>query len=53
MRVRIIELRLKVIETLETYAGKLPKVQKRKVLDWAAKNKQFLLQIFNTLNPRS
>ncbi|WP_158858595.1 DUF4160 domain-containing protein [Lunatibacter salilacus] len=40
------------IETLETYAGKIPKVQRKKVIDWAADNKQFLLDIFNQLNPR-
>ncbi len=41
-----------VIETLETYAGKIPKVQRRKVTNWVADNKQFLLEIFNKLNPR-
>lgn len=41
-----------VIETLDTYAGKMPKVQRKKVTDWAAYNKQFLLEIFNKLNPR-
>lgn len=40
------------IETLETYAGKIPKMQRKKVTDWAADNKQFLLDIFNQLNPR-
>lgn len=40
------------INTLETYAGKIPKVQRKKVTDWAADNKQFLLDIFNQLNPR-
>lgn len=41
-----------VIETLETYAGKMPKAQRKKVTDWAADNKLFLLEIFNKLNPR-
>ncbi|WP_425342623.1 hypothetical protein [Lunatimonas salinarum] len=41
-----------VIETLETYAGKMPKVQRKKVTDWVADNKPFLLEIFNKLNPR-
>ncbi|WP_106134019.1 DUF4160 domain-containing protein [Mongoliibacter ruber] len=41
-----------VIETLETYAGSLPKVQRKKVKDWAKENRQFLLDIFNQLNPR-
>lgn len=40
------------IETLETYAGYFPRVQRKKVTDWAADNKQFLLDIFNQLNPR-
>lgn len=40
------------IKTLETYAGKIPKMQRKKVTDWAADNKQFLLDIFNQLNPR-
>ncbi|MFN4197900.1 MAG: DUF4160 domain-containing protein [Flavobacterium sp.] len=40
------------IETLETYAGKMPKVQRKKVTDWAVDNKEFLLDIFNKLNPR-
>lgn len=40
------------IETLGTYAGSLPRVQRKKVTDWAAYNKQFLLDIFNQLNPR-
>lgn len=40
------------IETLVTYAGKMPKVQRKKVTDWASYNKEFLLEIFNKLNPR-
>lgn len=40
------------IETLETYAGNIPRMQRRKVTDWAGDNKQFLLNIFNQLNPR-
>jgi len=35
-----------------TYAGKIPGVQRKKVSDWAAENKQFLLDIFKQLNPR-
>jgi hypothetical protein len=42
-----------IIATLETYAGKMPKVQRKKVIDWALDNKQFLLDIFNKLNPRT
>ncbi|ASB50392.1 hypothetical protein CDL62_15185 [Alkalitalea saponilacus] len=40
------------IETLETYAGNIPRMQRKKVIDWAGDNKQFLLDIFNQLNPR-
>ncbi len=40
------------IETLETYAGKLPRVQRKRVTDWAVNNKQFLLDTFKQLNPR-
>jgi hypothetical protein len=40
------------IETLETYAGRIPKMQRKKVTDWANDNKQFLLDIFNQLSPR-
>ena len=40
------------IETLETYAGKIPRVQRKKVTDWAVNNKQFLLDTFKQLNPR-
>jgi hypothetical protein len=42
-----------LIETLETYAGKLRKAHRKKVIDWAVNNQQFLLEIFNKLNPRS
>jgi hypothetical protein len=41
-----------IIETLETYAGKLPKTQRRKVVQWAGERKDWLLNIFNQLNSR-
>jgi hypothetical protein len=41
-----------VIETLETYAGKLPKTQRRKVVEWAEQRKEWLLNIFNKLNSK-
>lgn len=41
-----------VIETLETYVGKVPKVQRKKVTDWAKENKDLLLRIFQQLNPK-
>jgi hypothetical protein len=37
------------IKTLETYAGKIPKVQRKKVIDWVEGNKQFVLNIFMCL----
>jgi hypothetical protein len=40
------------IESLETYAGNIPRIQRKKVVDWASDNKQFLLDIFKQLNPR-
>lgn len=39
-----------VIETLETYAGKLPGKQRRKVVEWADERREWLLTIFNQLN---
>jgi len=41
-----------IIESLETYAGKLPPVQRKKVIDWATDKKEYLLMNFNLLNPR-
>ncbi len=41
-----------VIDTLETYAGRLPRLQRKKAADWIAKNKMFLLSVFSQLNPR-
>ncbi len=43
---------LVIIETLETYAGEIPKVQRKKVIKWASQNKKYLLDTFNKLNPR-
>jgi len=40
------------IETLKTYVGKLPKPQRKKVIGWAANNKDYLLKLFKQLNPR-
>ncbi len=40
------------IETLETYAGIIPGVQRKKATKWAADNKKFLLDVFKQLNPR-
>jgi hypothetical protein len=40
-----------VIETLENYAGKLPPVQRKKVIGWAINNKEILFDNFIKLNP--
>lgn len=41
-----------IIETLETYTGKLPAVQRKKVIEWAKDKQKFLLGNFKKLNPR-
>jgi len=41
-----------VIDSLETYAGKLPTIQRKKVIEWAIDKKDFLLENFKRLNPR-
>jgi len=40
------------IETLTTYAGSLPRSQRNKVIGWAKKRQEFLMQNFQRLNPR-
>lgn len=40
------------IESLNTYIGKLPKAQRKKVTNWASDNKDYLLDIFKQLNPK-
>ena len=39
------------IEALRTYAGEIPRAQRKKVIDWAKENRKLLLSIFNQLNP--
>lgn len=41
-----------VIEAMETYAGKLPKTQRRKVVAWARERVDWLLFIFNQMNAK-
>jgi len=41
-----------VIKTLESYAGQLPKAQRKKVIEWAIDKKEFLMTNFKRLNPR-
>ena len=40
------------IETLKTYIGNLPAAQRKKVTDWAKEHKDYLMGIFEQLNPR-
>lgn len=42
-----------LIETLETYAGRLPNKQRKKVLKWAEDHKDFLWNKWNQFNPNS
>jgi hypothetical protein len=39
------------IETLKTYAGEIPKNQRKKVVTWAEDNKPILSENFKRLNP--
>lgn len=40
-----------VIESIEIYAGYLPKKQLKKVLEWVEANSNWALEVFNQLNP--
>ena len=39
------------IETLKTYAGKIPANKRKKIIYWAKKQKHVLLENFKRLNP--
>jgi len=39
------------IETLETYAGKIPNNKRKKIVKWADENKLTLRENFKQLNP--
>lgn len=39
------------IESLKAYVGNIPKVQRKKVIDWAEDKKDYLMRIFKQLNP--
>jgi len=41
-----------IIKDLEIYAGRLPKKQLSKVVNWAKDNKKMLMENFKRLNPR-
>jgi len=40
------------IETMDTYAGRVPAPQRKKVVTWANDHRNHLLGIFKQLNPR-
>ncbi len=40
------------IESLNTYIGRIPIAQRKKVTHWAKHNKDYLIGIFKQLNPR-
>ena len=40
------------IESLNTYIGKIPIAQRKKVINWADDKQDYLMGIFKQLNPR-
>ena len=40
-----------VIEGLNTYSGKLPTKQRKKVIKWAEENREFVIERWNEYNP--
>ncbi|MGB0929131.1 MAG: DUF4160 domain-containing protein [Chitinophagales bacterium] len=41
------------INTLETYQGKLPNKQRKRVIEWARQNQDFLIETWNEFNPNN
>lgn len=41
-----------VIETLETYSGSIPTKQRKKVIEWAKENKDYLNKKWEEYNPQ-
>jgi Domain of unknown function (DUF4160) len=41
------------INTLNTYTGSIPKTQRKKVINWASNNKDYLVAKWNEFNPNS
>ena len=41
------------INTLATYRGKLPNRQRKRVIDWAKENQDYLIQKWNEFNPNN
>ncbi|MEM6768431.1 MAG: DUF4160 domain-containing protein [Bacteroidota bacterium] len=40
------------IESLETFSGKIPIKQRRKVIQWATQNREFLMKKWIQFNPK-
>lgn len=40
------------IESLETFSGKLPIKQRKKVIQWATQNREFLMKKWIQFNPK-
>lgn len=45
------EEELIIIQSGLTYIGKIPIKKRKKVIEWALKNQEYLLNQWNTLNP--
>jgi len=41
-----------IIETLETYSGSIPNKQRKKVIEWAQENKDYLNKKWEEYNPQ-
>lgn len=39
-----------IIETLKNYSGHLTKTQRKKVINWASKNQDFIMNQWNRIN---
>ena len=39
------------IKSLKTYSGRLPKTQRKKVVNWAGKNQDYLMRKWKEFNP--
>lgn len=39
-----------IIESLETYTGQIPKTQRKKVIEWASNNQDFIMKQWKRLN---
>ncbi|MEM8900656.1 MAG: DUF4160 domain-containing protein [Bacteroidota bacterium] len=40
------------IESLETFSGKLPIKQRKKVIQWATQNREYLMKKWTQFNPK-